>query len=182
MNRRELLSLGFLRKNLNRDSQEGATVPVPSLSDKVLARPPGAALESDFLKKCKGCPDCVENCPADAIKIEDGYAFLDLKEIPCSACEDLPCIDACSQGALSKEEKLRPISKVSINAKHCLHTKGVLCHACSPQCPPHIDAIEWTGSYGQKLPHLNQEKCIGCGLCWHACDQDSAIWMHEISS
>ncbi|MFP4135643.1 MAG: indolepyruvate ferredoxin oxidoreductase subunit alpha [Candidatus Acetothermia bacterium] len=40
---------------------------------------------------CKGCGDCLDSCPADAITLEDGRAKID--NVICSKCGS--CFEAC---------------------------------------------------------------------------------------
>lgn len=50
-------------------------------------------------EKCDGCGTCVESCPSEAIKMEDGKAEVKQDEcIDCNACED-----ACTTGAIKVE-------------------------------------------------------------------------------
>lgn len=47
---------------------------------------------------CTGCGDCVENCPAGAVQIVNGY----VEFIPTSACTYCGvCQDVCPEGAVS---------------------------------------------------------------------------------
>jgi len=45
---------------------------------------------------CTGCGVCIEICPTDAIRLEQGMAIIDQDE--CTQCE--ACLDACPEGAI----------------------------------------------------------------------------------
>ena len=48
-------------------------------------------------EKCDGCATCVDNCPSEAIKVEDKVAVV--KEEACIDCN--VCQDNCPQGAVT---------------------------------------------------------------------------------
>ena len=47
-------------------------------------------------EKCTGCAACVEICPVNALKIENGKAVVSEECIDCGAC-----ISQCSVGAIT---------------------------------------------------------------------------------
>ncbi|MEN6387238.1 MAG: 4Fe-4S binding protein [Phycisphaerales bacterium] len=50
-------------------------------------------------EKCTGCESCVDACPAEAIKINDGKAVVDA-----DTCVDCGvCVDECPIGAIEME-------------------------------------------------------------------------------
>ena len=50
-------------------------------------------------EKCTGCESCVEECPSEAISMNEGKA-----EVNPEACIDCGvCIDACQEQAISLE-------------------------------------------------------------------------------
>lgn len=46
--------------------------------------------------KCTGCGDCVEACPSEALKVEDGKVHV--SDDDCSDCA--ACVDVCPESAL----------------------------------------------------------------------------------
>ena len=51
-------------------------------------------------EKCTGCGDCVEECPTEALKVEDEKCQVNDDE--CTDCA--VCIDICPEGAIEEEE------------------------------------------------------------------------------
>lgn len=54
-------------------------------------------------EKCNGCEECISSCPANAIGMKDGKAFI--HEF-CEAC--MLCISVCPEGAIIETEKEAP--------------------------------------------------------------------------
>lgn len=50
-------------------------------------------------EKCTGCEACVDSCPSEAIKMEDGKACIDVDN--CVDCGI--CVDECPVEAISME-------------------------------------------------------------------------------
>ena len=55
-----------------------------------------AHVESDL---CVGCETCVDECPAEAITMEEGIAKVDKKK--CTECKT--CVDVCPSAAIRME-------------------------------------------------------------------------------
>ena len=149
-------------------------------------RPPYAINEFDFLISCTRCTDCTEACPHDVIfplskrvgiKAVKTPA-LDLLNKACHLCEDWPCVNACKEGALAfpqaedvekdiddkaSEIPLPLLATASINTQTCFPYSGPECGACNI-CPV-PDALVWD----QQRPSINNEICVGCGLCREVC-------------
>jgi ferredoxin-type protein NapG len=144
----------------NEDEQEEET-----------CRPPGAVREDVFMARCARCNDCVDACPHDAIfVVADGFdagtPFMILDEAPCHMCEGFPCAAACSTGSLVKPEGTTwTLGKVAINERHCLAFLGRECVACEGLCPEDAQALTFVAN----KPQVNEEMCVGCGLCISAC-------------
>jgi ferredoxin-type protein NapG len=166
-------------------------------------RPPFAITELDFLLSCTRCDDCIEACPHDVIfplasrlgKNVAGTPALDLLNKGCHLCEDWSCVTACEKDALvlpktsndededaKNDEPVPPprLAFASINTETCFPYSGPECGACNNTCPI-PDALQWD----QQRPIINQEACVGCGLCREVCIVDpSAITItmkpHEV--
>jgi ferredoxin-type protein NapG len=155
-------------------------------------RPPYALAELEFLLSCTRCGDCIEACPHTVLfplsarlgaRVGTTPA-MDLINKGCHLCEDWPCVSACEAGALSMPEtdegserpQLPVLARVSINTQTCFPYSGPECGACEASCPV-PDALLWD----QQRPHINEDKCVGCGLCREACIVDpSAISIASI--
>ncbi len=143
---------------------------------KKIIRPPGALMnEAEFLALCEGCPKCTEACPYEAIFHlgpaaggREGTPALEPNKNACRWCPDMPCIDACPTGALasSPEKEIAPIGKAMLDLETCLAAEGILCDRCAVTCPSDIKAI----TMRNRMPVLDEEKCVGCGLCVLYCE------------
>ncbi|MGK0185877.1 MAG: ferredoxin-type protein NapG [Verrucomicrobiales bacterium] len=149
-------------------------------------RPPGALPDEEaFLNACARCFTCAVACPFDAIDQYgpasgslEGTPFIDPAAAPCHWCEAMPCISACSSGALRREEAqpVRPIATVTLKLDRCLNTEGILCDTCSYRCPENIHAIRMI----QRKPVLDAEKCTGCGMCIYHCEAVPSAFQFDI--
>lgn len=134
-------------------------------------RPPGAVAETTFLDLCTRCDDCVKACPPQAIKKStkkgmEGVPVVLPREEPCVLCNDLPCIDACTTGALvSVEREDVSMGVARIDKKRCFAWDGQNCQFCSAKCPFPGEALY----LDDFRPVIREEKCTGCGLCEQAC-------------
>ena len=146
-------------------------------------RPPGAIPEEEFLSRCTRCLICVDACPTHGLQpsgLEIGWEGLwTPKLVPASGgCEE-PC-NACTQicptlaiRRLSHEEKsFAKIGTARIVKERCVAWEELkACLVCDEVCP--YDAIEFlvvSDHRGtQNRPVVHADKCMGCGLCEHAC-------------
>ena len=143
-----------------------------------LLRPPGALPESDFLSSCIRCGQCVEACPFDTLLLAGAHAGVALatpyvipETVPCYLCQGydrLECIAICPTSALKPVESERKIrmGTAVILEEICLAYNSVICRSCWHACPFPDEAIYWDEML---KPVVNEEICIGCGLCTHAC-------------
>ena len=138
-------------------------------------RPPGALADEEvFLATCQRCGKCAEACPYGVIELlgpaagrAEGTPVLEPAENPCRWCDSMDCVNACPSGALSLESdgNARPIGKATLHLDRCLTSQGILCDECAAVCPASVRAIRMVG----RQPQLDEEVCVGCGLCAHYC-------------
>jgi formate hydrogenlyase subunit 6/NADH:ubiquinone oxidoreductase subunit I len=83
------------------------------------------------------------------------------------------CGDVCPTSAILplsiKEKKLVQIGKAVFIKDDCVvAAKKKDCAACSEHCPTKaVHTVPYEGKL--KIPELNNDICIGCGACEHAC-------------
>jgi len=118
---------------------------------------------------CLGLGTCVNICPFDAIKIEDGIAKIDPEK--CTSCGK--CISACPKSVI----QLVPYSQrivVDCNStefgkevKNKCTVGCIGCKICVKACP--FGSIEFENN----LARINYEKCTNCMLCAEKCPTKS---------
>ena len=138
-------------------------------------RPPGALPEQKFQATCIRCGKCVQACPYGSIRMAtllDGLAamgspIIQPRRTPCYLC--LKCPPVCPSGALNrnlrKKEETR-MGLAEINRDSCLAWQSTLCRSCYDECPIFSEAIRMDD---QLRPVINQDKCVGCGICENVC-------------
>ncbi len=130
-------------------------------------RPPGAVEEELFLDRCTKCGDCLPACPYASIKndLATGYPVIFANESPCHLCDDFPCIAACETEALlpvgDRTEVRMGVAVVS--RADCTADQG--CRFCLAKCPVGALSVDFIEPY----PIVDQEKCVGCGICEQVC-------------
>jgi ferredoxin-type protein NapG len=141
-----------------------------------LLRPPGAISERAFLQACTRCDDCSNACPKDAIqKVPKKMGFLimdtpyiDPLKVPCVMCTELPCIPACSEGALLPVPGGPADVKMGyaiLDKKKCQSYGHTFCQQCVIDCPV-PGAITQNQ---EQQPIFHKDICTGCGVCVRSC-------------
>jgi len=152
-------------------------------------RPPGAT-ESELLAQCVRCGACLRACPTHGLQpalYESGFeGFWTPILVPrLGNCEYncTTCGQACPTGAIPildlATKRLTPIGKASIDPDRCLAwSEQAPCIVCEEMCPLPEKAITliereaaWPDGtpYTLQLPVVQEDLCIGCGLCEHKC-------------
>lgn len=156
---------------------------VTSAGPKLL-RPPGALDELAFLTACTRCDECLPACPQDALLkappgagLSAGTPYVHPRSMPCFLCPELPCIQACPEGALAwprrgdrEGPKAVRMGTARIEISLCLtypaEDRGPqACRQCVDRCPFPDEAIRMSGTH----PAVDEDRCAGCGLCVFAC-------------
>ncbi len=155
-------------------------------ADGYLIRPPGAVEEDKFLDLCLRCEQCVKACSSTGgclqpsgteygwsgfwtprARMREGYC-----EYSCTLCGQV-----CPSGAiqpLTEEEKHKTVIGIAyIDRVRCIPwATGEDCIVCEEHCPTPEKAIKFkTAEDGSptKLPYVDAELCIGCGICENKC-------------
>ncbi len=176
LSKRGLLGLG-----VSRAGEAGAAAlefALENVADRFtprVQRPPGALSEFEFLFACTRCGECITACPPGALlKLGEragaaaGTPFLEVNELrPCVACEDVPCIHACDEGALRLIDIADAVMGMAdIDRETCRPWIGNACDRCYNACPFPGDAIICDE---EGRPYIDPRHCIGCGMCRAAC-------------
>lgn len=149
--------------------------PAPVASARSICRPPGALTESEFLARCTRCDDCLKACPHWVIRKAGaelgervaGTPMLMPRDNPCLFCDGLPCIAACTTGALAAPVGVAKIGVARVQVDACYMTKSQPCDYCQKICPERPRAIR-VSVPGQPAV-VDAASCTGCGHCAQLC-------------
>ena len=156
--------------------------------DVWLVRPPGAV--EGFLARCVRCGQCMKVCPTGGLQpslLEAGLEGLwspvlvprlGFCDFSCTACGH-----ACPTGAIAPldlaDKRQRVIGVAYLDEQRCLPYADLTpCIICQEMCPVPDKAIVLSEetvvkSSGEqvtlKRPHVERERCIGCGICEYYC-------------
>jgi len=152
-----------------------------------LIRPPGAIPETEFLRTCIRCGECMKSCLTNTLQPsfwESGFSGLwtpkmDPRLAPCDQ-NCYVCGKVCPTQAirsLSLEEKTHAkVGTAVLRKEMCLvWAENKICLICDEICP--YNAIVFRPVEGYRRPVVIASKCNGCGFCEQRCPVkgDSAI-------
>jgi MauM/NapG family ferredoxin protein len=155
-----------------------------------LIRPPGALPEAQFLAKCVQCGECMKVCPTHGLQPAFGEAGvkglwtpvlvprLGYCEYECSRCTQV-----CPTGAIKeltiREKTQTRIGMAWVKTHRCLsYVQGETCTVCEERCPTspkaivlhRVEVLMADGTVAApRVPLVDQEVCIGCGICEAEC-------------
>lgn len=147
-------------------------------------RPPGARPEADFLGRCIRCGRCGTVCEAgcirfgDALDREGATPYIVPTERACLLC--MRCGEVCPSGALEPipadlaviASRVR-MGVAEIDEGRCWARGGRgVCRACWYACPYGDGVVALEGQFLR--PQIDEEHCVGCGLCAQVCPPDAA--------
>ena len=139
--------------------------------------PPGSSGIKDFYSRCTACQLCIAACPNGVLRpstdikrlmqpemgFENGYCRPE-----CTACGDV-----CPSGAIisiTREEKTSyHVGYASIDRELCVAEQGTKCGNCARHCPTGAIQMIDNEEYGNRIPTVDTEVCIGCGACENLC-------------
>ena len=142
--------------------------------------PPGSKSVRHFSSLCTACHLCVSACPSQVLYpsfLDYGIAgmFQPRMNYDASYCnyECTVCGQVCPTGAILpvnvESKKLIQIGRSVFVKDDCVVvTKKKDCAACSEHCPTKaVHMVPYEGKLS--IPELNNDICVGCGACEHAC-------------
>ncbi len=144
-----------------------------------LLRPPGAIPETEFLRTCIRCGECMKSCLTNTLQPclwESGFSGLwtPKLDLRLAACEQNcnVCGKVCPTQAirsLSLEEKTHAkIGTAVLRKEMCLvWAQNKICLICDEICP--YNAIVFRPVEGYRRPVVVPSKCNGCGFCEQRC-------------
>jgi MauM/NapG family ferredoxin protein len=144
-----------------------------------LIRPPGAIPETEFLRTCIRCGECMKSCLTNTLQPclwESGFSGLwtpkmELRMAPCDQNCNV-CGKVCPTQAIrsvSLEEKTNAkVGTAILRKEMCLvWAENKLCLICDEICP--YNAIVFRPVEGYRRPVVIASKCNGCGFCEQRC-------------
>lgn len=172
--RRAMFRLGLrkLMQPLAEYIEQRVNLPLPIC--RTVLRPPGAIPEREFLDTCYRCGNCVDICPARAIRpvsngdVEGaGTPYIDPDLAACVVCDELSCMSVCPSGALkavSAPNQIR-MGVARLDVHLCTRSRGEDCRICVEKCPFGSEAIQVSDTGVVSV----QPGCVGCGSCQFYC-------------
>ncbi|MHB9038053.1 MAG: 4Fe-4S binding protein [Armatimonadota bacterium] len=149
------------------------------LSSEFLIRPPGSLPEDEFVDRCVRCSECMKVCPTNGLQPALAEAGIEGLWTPvlvprigeCTQNCNL-CSQVCSTKAISPFEIAEKphifIGRAVIDRSHCIAwNSGKQCLVCDECCSYH--AVGWKSVDGVRRPFIDEQKCVGCGICENAC-------------
>lgn len=151
----------------------------PATAETLL--PPGAVRDAandgikPFLSLCTRCGQCIAACPQKIIKPSLGKgdwtaALTPIVDLSANFCRPdcNRCGQVCPSGAIPQftvtQKQQAKIGVARVDPSQCIR-----CYRCVSACP--YQAFEQMADLqtGQIFPHVETEKCNGCGLCLTVC-------------
>ena len=144
-----------------------------------LIRAPGAIPETEFLRTCIRCGECMKSCLTNTLQPclwESGFSGLwtpkmDLRLAPCDQNCNV-CGKVCPTQAIRSvtldERTHAKVGTAILKKEMCLvWAQNKICLICDEICP--YNAIVFRPVEGYRRPFVIASKCNGCGFCEQRC-------------
>ncbi len=166
-------------------------------------RPPGSVTEKEFLSKCARCGECMRVCIKNAIQpafFEAGAEGLwtprldfaiGYCQFDCTLCGQVCPSQTVKRLTLDEKHKF-VMGKAFFDKNRCIpYAKGIDCLVCEEHCPTlpkkaiRFKKVEVTDPDGRtkivKQPFVDEELCIGCGICEYKCPVEQKAGIHVVN-
>jgi len=176
--------------------------PVQETGNAELIRPPGSVEEREFLRRCVKCGECMKVCITNGLQptfMQAGFEGIwspllvpriGYCEYNCTLCGQVCPTDAIEHLDVETKQK-RKIGLAFINTNRCLpYAFKRSCIVCEEHCPTSPKAIVFepktistdNGDVELKMPIVDPELCIGCGICEYVCPvgEKAAIYCSSV--
>lgn len=162
------------------------TTPAAALPAPELVRPPGSQREEEFLSRCVRCGECMKVCITGGLQptlLEAGIegiwspvlvSRIGYCEYNCTLCGQV-CPTSAIRKLEVKEKHKTVIGLAFVDPGRCIpFAQGTPCIVCEEHCPTPKKAIVFREQPGKggtpvKVPVVETELCIGCGICENKC-------------
>ena len=151
-----------------------------------IIRPPRVGDENTFMSQCVRCGMCVQACPTQTLQLlhlEAGFSGMWTPAVTpriggCTA-DCTACGDVCPTNAIvefTKHEADKWVTKMGtavLETSRCIsYTDNTTCKKCFQVCPTWAFEVEPAdGTRPMRPKGIKYDRCVGCGLCEHACRQ-----------
>lgn len=146
-------------------------------------RPPAALEEDEFVNRCIRCGNCMKVCITNGLQPVSWQAGIEgiwtpqlVPEIGYCEYRCTLCGNTCPTGAIPKislPQKLKTrLGTARIDRALCIPwARLTQCIVCEEHCPVADKAIklERDSRTGTLKPIVNEELCVGCGICQYKC-------------
>jgi polyferredoxin len=163
-----------------------STTPAGAHPSPSLVRPPGARKEDDFLSRCVRCGECMKVCITGGLQptlfaagVEGVWTPVLVPRIGYCEYNCTLCGQVCPTSAIrplpTAEKRRTVIGLAFVDPSRCIpFAQGTPCVVCEEHCPTPKKAIVFRQQPGKggvpvKVPVVDTDLCIGCGICEFKC-------------